>query len=73
MGTKRPTSVPAWLAALFAGRIAVETITLDAHADPSALLATGFTFRYLSHREGAPATLAALGYRTPAAPHDHAA
>ncbi len=59
---KQPGAVPAWLAAFVAGSIAVETITLDAHADPSALLATGFRFRYPSHREGVPATLAALGY-----------
>ncbi len=62
MGVKRPGAVPAWLAALVAGSIAVETITLDAHADPLALLATGFHFRYPSHRQGVPATLAALGY-----------
>lgn len=60
MGVKRPRAVPAWLAALVAGPIAVETITLDAHADPSALLATGFRFRYPSHHEGVAATLAAL-------------
>lgn len=62
MGVKRPGTVPAWLAALVAGSIAVETITLDAHADPEAVLATGFHFRYPSHRQGVPATLAALGY-----------
>ena len=61
MGVKQPGAVPAWLAVFVAGSIAVETITLDAHADPSALLATGFRFRYPSHREGVPATLAALG------------
>ena len=60
MGLKRPGTIPAWLAALVAGSIAVETITLDAHADPSALLATGFHFRYPSHHEGVVATLATL-------------
>lgn len=60
MGVKRPGAVPAWLAALIAGSVVVETITLDAHADPSALLATGFRFRYPSPRQGIPATLAAL-------------
>ncbi|HKX01820.1 MAG TPA: hypothetical protein VJX71_04930 [Methylomirabilota bacterium] len=44
MGVKRPGTIPVWLAALVAGSIAVETITLDAHADPSALPATGFPF-----------------------------
>lgn len=62
MSVKRPRTVPAWLAALVAGSIAVETMTLDVHADPSALLATRFHFRYPSHRQGVPATLAALGY-----------
>lgn len=60
MGVNRPGAVPAWLAALVAGAIAVETITLDVHADPSALLATGFHFRYPSYREGVPATLTML-------------
>lgn len=60
MGVKRPRAMPAWLAVLVAGSIAVETITLDAHADPSALLASGFRFRYPSHHEGVAATLASL-------------
>jgi nucleoside-diphosphate-sugar epimerase len=61
MGVKRPGSAPAWLAALVAGAISVETITLDVHADNSALRETGFEFRYPSYREGVPATLQALG------------
>ncbi len=65
MGVKKPSAVRVWLAALVGGSIGVETLTLDAHADPSALLATGFQFQYPSHREGVPATLVALGY-TPA-------
>ncbi len=73
MGVKRPGAVPAWLAALVAGAIAVETITLDAHADPSALLATGFRFHYPSHRQGIPATLAALDYTPTNAPVEHRA
>ena len=63
LGAKRPGAVPAWVAALVAGSIAVETITLDAHADPSALLATGFRFRYPSPGQGVPATLASLAGR----------
>ena len=62
MGVKRPGPVPAWLAALVAGSIGAETITLDIHANNSALLATGFHFTYPSYREGVPATLEALGY-----------
>jgi 2-alkyl-3-oxoalkanoate reductase len=61
MGRKAPGSVPAWLAGLVAGRAGVETLTLDARDDPSALLATGFTFRYPTPREGVPATLERLG------------
>jgi nucleoside-diphosphate-sugar epimerase len=61
MGAKRPGSVPAGVAALIAGRPAVETLTLDVRADPSALVATGFQFRYPSHREGVPEALARLG------------
>jgi nucleoside-diphosphate-sugar epimerase len=61
MGARRPGSVPAAVAALIAGRPAAETMTLDVRADPSALLATGFQFRYPSHREGVPEALARLG------------
>jgi nucleoside-diphosphate-sugar epimerase len=69
MGVKRPGSAPTWLAAFVAGSIGVETITLDVHADNSALLATGFEFRYPSYREGVPATLQALGYSPVNVPH----
>ena len=65
MGVKRPRTIPAWLAALVAGSIAVETITLDAYADHSALLATGFLFQYPTHKQGVPATLSTLGYFPP--------
>lgn len=61
MGKKPPGSVPAWLAALVAGRAGIDTLTLDAQDDPAALLATGFGFRYPSAREGVPATLEQLG------------
>ena len=37
IGVKRPASVPAWIAALVAGSIEVESMTLDVHADNSAL------------------------------------
>jgi len=62
MGVKKPPTIPAWLAALIVGPIAVETILLDARVDNSSLLETGFHFLYPSHREGVPATLVALGY-----------
>ena len=57
LGVKHPGTVPTWLAALVAGSINVETITLDVHADPSALLATDFQFLYPSYREGVPTTV----------------
>ena len=61
MGVKRPASVPAWLATRVAGSIRVESMTLDVHADNSALRKTGFSLTYPSYREGVPATLAHLG------------
>jgi nucleoside-diphosphate-sugar epimerase len=61
MGRKRPGSAPAWLAALIAGRVGVESITLDAYDDPSALRETGFAFRFPSHHEGVPESLERLG------------
>lgn len=64
MGRKHPGSAPAWLAALIAGRVAVESITLDARDDPSALRETGFVFRFPSHRQGVPESLQRLGVLT---------
>jgi hypothetical protein len=64
VGVKKPGAIPAWLADLVAGPIAVETMTFDVHIDNSALLETGFRFLYPSHREGVVATLAELGYGT---------
>jgi len=60
MGVKHARRVPRALAALVGGPVAVEAMTFDAHVDNSALRETGFDFRYPSHREGLPATLAAL-------------
>ena len=47
-------------------------IARHVHADPAALLETGFAYRYPSYREGVPATLAALGPATQAARAAHA-
>lgn len=60
MGLKPPGSAPVAVVGLLAGRASVEAMTFDAHADNSALVDTGFEFRYPSHREGVPATLAEL-------------
>ena len=62
MGVKHASRAPAPLVALVAGRVTVEMIARDVHADPAALLATGFAFRYPSYREGVPAALATLGH-----------
>jgi len=61
MGLKPPGSAPVAVVGLLAGRATVKAMTFDAHADNSALVDTGFEFRYPSHREGVPATLAELG------------
>jgi len=62
LGAKPPGSAPAWLASLIAGCVSVQTITQDLRVDPKGLFETGFSFKYPSHREGLPPTLAALGY-----------
>jgi nucleoside-diphosphate-sugar epimerase len=61
MGRKPPGSAPVWLVSLIAGRCSAEAMTFDAHVDNSALLATGFEYRYPSIKEGVPQTLADLG------------
>ena len=61
MGRKSPGSAPAGLVALIAGKPAAELMTFDAHADISALLATGFSLRYPTISEGVRQTLADLG------------
>jgi hypothetical protein len=61
MGAKRPRRLPGAIAGVVGGPVAVEAMTFDAHADNSALLETGFKFRYPSPREGLPPTLEELG------------
>lgn len=61
MGRKRPGSIPARIAGLVAGGPAVQTMTADLGADPSALIETGFEFRYPSPRTGVPQVLEQLG------------
>jgi nucleoside-diphosphate-sugar epimerase len=61
MGRKSPGSIPARIAALVAGGPAVETMTIDLRADPSALVETGFEFRYPTPRTGVPQALEQLG------------
>ncbi|MEV8634485.1 NAD-dependent epimerase/dehydratase family protein [Streptosporangium sp. NPDC051023] len=60
LGVPAPLRLPRWLAGPFAGGIAVQALTLDTAADPSALVETGFEPRYPSYREGVAATLASV-------------
>ncbi len=61
MGRNPPGSIPVGIAALVAGRPAIETMTVDLRTDPAALIQTGFEFRYPSPRAGVPQVLGELG------------
>jgi len=61
MGRKPPGSAPVALVRLIAGPAAAEAMTFDAHVDNSALVATGFEYRYPTLLEGVRKTLADLG------------
>ncbi|MDQ3758935.1 MAG: NAD(P)H-binding protein [Actinomycetota bacterium] len=61
MGRKSPGSIPVGIAALVAGRPAVETMTVDLRTSPAALIETGFEFRYPSPRTGVRQALNELG------------
>ncbi len=61
MGRKSPGSIPVGIAALVAGRPAIETMTVDLRTSPAALIETGFEFRYPSPRTGVPQALDELG------------
>jgi nucleoside-diphosphate-sugar epimerase len=56
----RPRSVPRWVASLVAGSVAARSFSRDLPSDPSALVATGFTFRFPSIATGLPASIASL-------------
>lgn len=64
IGAPRPSAVPAALATLVAGAGNADVMTLDATCDPSALEATGFTFRHPDLRTGIPAALGAVATGT---------
>ena len=55
-----PKSVPRWLAAIFAGKVAASAFARDLPTDISALVATGFAFKYPSIESSLPASLANL-------------
>ena len=56
----RPGSVPRWLASLVAGSVAARSFSRHLPADPSALLGTGFEFRFPSIATGLPESVARL-------------
>lgn len=62
LGARPPPAVPLWLGRLALGSVMVESLTLDARVDNSALLETGFWLEHPSLREGVPVMLAQLGY-----------
>ena len=62
LGARRPPHIPLWLGRLALGSVMVESLTLDARVDNSALLETGFWLEHPSLRDGVPAMLAQLGY-----------
>ena len=61
LGAPRPRTVPRWLASVIAGSVAAASFSRDLPTDPSALVASGFTFQYTSIATGLPATIARLG------------
>jgi nucleoside-diphosphate-sugar epimerase len=64
LGARRPPHIPLWLGRLALGAVMVESLTLDARVDNSALLETGFWLEHPSLREGVPVMLSQLGYTT---------
>ena len=57
LGRPTPGSVPTALAALAAGRVNAQVMTLDARCDPDLLTDTGFTFRHEAVDSGVAASL----------------
>jgi len=60
LGGPQPKSVPRWLASLVAGRVGAASFSRDVPIDPSALVATGFTFRFPTIATGLPVSIAHL-------------
>jgi len=60
LGRPVPGSVPTALAALVAGRVSAQVMTLDARCDPDPLTATGFTFHHETVESGVAASLAVM-------------
>lgn len=60
LGRPIPARVPTALAALAAGRVNAQVMTLDARCDPDLLTATGFTFRHETLATGVTGSLAVM-------------
>jgi nucleoside-diphosphate-sugar epimerase len=60
LGAPRPKSIPRWLASWVAGSVAAASFSRDVPTDPSALVATGFTFRFPSIATGLPDAITRL-------------
>lgn len=60
LGAPRPKSVPRWLASFVAGSVAAASFSRDVPTDSSALIQTGFSFRFPSIATGLPASIARL-------------
>jgi NAD dependent epimerase/dehydratase family enzyme len=58
LGARRPDAVPTSLAALVAGRVNADVMTLDAACRPTALTAQGFRFTHADLAAGITAALA---------------
>lgn len=60
LGRPTPGGVPTILAALVAGAVSAETMTLDAICDPDLLSGSGFTFRHPTLGTGVPASISVM-------------
>jgi nucleoside-diphosphate-sugar epimerase len=60
LGGPKPKSVPRWVASVIAGGAAAAFMSRDVPADASALVQSGFTYRFPNIQSGLPATLAQL-------------
>ncbi len=60
LGRPTPGRVPTVLAALAAGRVNAQVMTLDARCNPDLLTATGYTFRHETVQSGVTASLAVM-------------
>jgi hypothetical protein len=65
LGGPRPKRAPLWLVGAISGGVLFETLTRDIAAHPTALIETGFEFRYRSYRDGLPPSIEQLHFQRP--------